>query len=130
MGAPETALPAAEPPPHLRPLADLPALRLADPARDLRGREVRTIRGERLGVVTDLLADPDRLVVEYLLISQDAREWTLPVSGLEIRNGQLTPGAGLEPILLRYQSTIRLTVWAAAAAAIVALLAWALGLIG
>ena len=132
MGARETALPAAEPPAHFRPLAELPALRLADDARDVRGWDVRTPDGERLGVVTDLLVDPDRLVAEYLVVLQEpgARERHVPVSSLDMRDAHLALGAGFEPIPLRYQSTARLTAWTAAAAALVALLAWAFGLIG
>jgi hypothetical protein len=132
MAARETALPAAEPPAHLRPLAELPSLRLADPAQDVRGWEVRTIDGARLGVVSDLLADADRLVAEYLLIRQEpgGGEWTVAVSSLDLRDAYLTPGSGFDPIPLRYQSTVGLTVWTAAAVAIVGLLAWAFGLIG
>lgn len=119
---PEPRLPTAVPPSHLRPLADLPALRLADGARDVRGWEVRGARGELLGVVADLLADPDRLVSEFLVVSDDgSSESIVAVAGLEIRGSQLVPGSGLEPIRLQYQSTTHLTLWAVAATALVVL---------
>ena len=118
-------LPTGIPPAHLRPLVDLPALRLAEGARDLRGFEVHDADSERVGVVTDVLADPDRLVAEFLLVSDAASsgELIVPVSRMEIRGAHLVPGSGLEPIPLRYQSTTRLTLWAAAGAALV-LLIW------
>jgi hypothetical protein len=94
---------------------------------------VRTTDGELIGVVTDLLADPDRLVAEFLLVSgvpAGDRESAVPVSRMEIRGSHLVPGSGLEPIVLRYQSTVRLTLWTVAIAAAALLLAWALGAIG
>ena len=115
-------LPTAVPPGHLRPLADLPALRLAEGARDLRGLAVYDAAdGEQVGVVTDLLADPDRLAAEFLLVSDAAASSRsiVPVSRMEIRGSHLIPGSGLEPIPLRYQSTMRLTLWAAAGATVV-----------
>ena len=110
---------------HLRPLAELPALRLAAGARDLRGWRVHDADGSLLGTVRDLLADPDRLVAEFLLVSNsaDAGEAIVPLSGVEIRDSQLVPGRGLEPVPLRYLSTVRLTLWAAAVAALL-VLAW------
>lgn len=116
-------LPTAVPPAHLRPLADLPALRLADGARDVRGWEVRDTGGELLGIVTDLLADPDRLVSEFLVVSDEASPETIvPVARVEIRDSHLVVGGGLAPIPLRYQSTTHLTLWAAAAAALLVLI--------
>ena len=108
---------------HLRPLADLPALRLADGARDVRGWEVQNADGEVVGVVTDLLADPDRLMAELLLVSDAASgESIVPISRMQVRGSHLVPGGGLEPIPLRYQSTVRLTLWTAAAAALLVLI--------
>ena len=117
-------LPTSVPPAHLRPLADLPALRLADGARDVRGWEVRDAGGEVLGLVTDLLADPDRLVSEFLVVSDKAMsgEAIVPVDKMEIRASHLVPGSGLAPIALRYQSTTRLTLWAAGVAALLVLI--------
>lgn len=116
-------LPTAVAPAHVRPLADLPALRLADGAQDLRGWELRDTAGELLGVVTDLLADPDRLVSEFLVVSDDvSAESIVPVARMEIRGSHLVPGSGIEPIPLRYQSTTHMTLWAAAAAALVVLI--------
>lgn len=119
------AVPTAVPPAYLRPLVDLPALRLANGARDLRDWEVQNAEGEVLGVVTDLLADPDRLVAEFLLVSDatGSGESIVPVSRMQVRGSHLVPGSGLEPIPLRYQSTVRLTLWTAAAAALL-VLAW------
>ena len=116
-------LPTAVAPAHVRPLGDLPALRLADGARDLRGWELRDPGGELLGVVTDLLADPDRLVSEFLVVSDDvSAESIVPVARMEIRGPHLVPGSGIEPIPLRYQSTTHLTLWAAAGAALLVLI--------
>jgi hypothetical protein len=116
-------LPTAVPPAHVRPLGDLPALRLPDGERDVRGWELRGTDGELLGVVTDLLADPDRLVSEFLVVSDDvSAESIVPVARLEIRGSHLVPGSGLEPIRLQYQSTTHLTVWAAAATVLVVLI--------
>lgn len=124
-GSSERAVPTADPPAHLRPLVDLPALRPANGARDLRGWEVQNAQGEVLGAVTDLLADPDRLVAEFLLVSDAAGsgESIVPVSRMQIRGSHLIPGSGLEPIPLRYQSTVRLAVWTAAAVGLL-VLAW------
>ena len=117
-------LPTSVPPSHLRPLAELPALRLADGARDVRGWEVQDAGGTVLGVVTDLLADPDRLVAEFLLVSDEASgESVVPVDKLEVRGSHLVPGSGLGPVPLRYQSTTRLALWAAALGAL-AVLIW------
>ena len=120
-------LPTAVPPAHLRPLADLPALRLADGARDVRGWEVRSTGGEVLGIVTDMLADPDRLLAEFLLISDKATsgELIVPVDKMQIQGSHLVAGSGLEPIALRYQSTTRLALWAAGAAALLVVI-WVL----
>jgi hypothetical protein len=110
---------------HLRPLAELPALRLADGARDLRGWPLHGADGALLGTVRDLLADPDRLVAEFLLVSTtvDAGEAIVPLSGMEVRDSRLVPGRGLDPIPLRYQSTVHLSLWATAVAALL-VLAW------
>jgi hypothetical protein len=120
-------LPTAVPPAHLRPLAELPALRVADGAGDVRGWEVRDTGGDVLGLVTDLLADPDRLVSEFLVVSTKASsgESIVPLDRMEIQRSHLVPGGGLAPIPLRYQSTTHLTLWAAAAAAVV-ILVWAI----
>ena len=117
-------LPTAVPPPHLRPLADLPALRLADGSGDVRGWEVQDAGGETLGLVTDLLADPDRLVSEFLLVSdkESSGEAIVPLDRMEIRGSNLVPGSGLAPIPLAYQSTTHLTLWTAAAAALFVLI--------
>jgi len=80
---------------------------------------VQDTAGEVLGIVTDLLADPDRLVSEFLVVSTKASsgEAIVPVDRMEIRGSHVIPGSGLEPIPLRYQSTTHLTLWAVAAAA-------------
>jgi hypothetical protein len=80
----------------LRPLAELPSLRLAAGARDLRGWHVQDADGKLLGTVRDLLADPDRLVAEFLLVSTraDSGEAIMALSGMEIRDSHLVPGSG------------------------------------
>jgi hypothetical protein len=117
-------LPTAVPPAHHRPLAELPALRLDDGARDLRGWEVRDAGGVTLGLVIDLFADPDRLVSEFLLVSgkEPPGESIVPLGRMAIRESHLIPGRGVEPIRLRYQSTTHLTVWTAVAAALLVLI--------
>ena len=127
MTAEPKELPTATPPAHLRPLVEFPALRLAEGAQDLRGKEVRSVKGELLGTVSDLLADPDRLVAEFLTVATAAapeREVIVPLSGLEKSGAHLVPGRGLEPIVLRYQSTLRLTLYTSAFSAALLLLIW------
>jgi sporulation protein YlmC with PRC-barrel domain len=53
----------------VRPLTELPMLRLADRARDVRGWDVYGRDGRRLGIVVDLLVDIDRLRADTLLVS-------------------------------------------------------------
>ena len=52
----------------VRPLAELPMLRLINSAWDVRGWEVHGQDGRRLGIVTDLLVDIDRLRADTLLV--------------------------------------------------------------
>lgn len=120
----------------VRPLTELPTLRVADPAHDVRGWEVRDHGGHRLGTVADLLVNIDRLSADSLLVSLGGggRADTMvvvPLHGLSPEHGshrRLVPGDGMPPIVLRYQSTTRYAVWVAIAVAIIALAAWVLGL--
>ena len=119
----------------VRPLNELPMLRLADPARDVRGWEVRGSDGRRLGIVVDLLVDVDRLRADTLLVSPAADDRAgamvvVPLHGLSAEDGRhhrLVPGGGMPPIPLRYESTTRYALWVAIAAVIIALAAWVLG---
>ena len=118
----------------VRPLTELPSLRMADRARDVRGWEVRGHDGHRLGTVADLLVDIDRLRAETLLVSLAGGDRAdamvvVPLHGLSPEHGsnRLVPGEGMPPIVLRYQSTARYAIWAAIAVVIIALAAWALG---
>ena len=120
----------------VRPLTELPALRVADPAHDVRGWEVRGHHGDRLGTVADLLVNLDRLSADTLLVSiaGENRADTMvvvPLHGLSPEQGshrRLVPGDGMPPIALRYQSTTRYSIWVAIAVAIIALAGWVLGL--
>ena len=126
-------LPVESPPSGLQPLAEFPALALADARRDVRGWEIRSEDGEVLGVVSDLLADPDRLVAEFLVVSLakgDNVPVFVPAAALSTRPGYLVLGSGLKPITLRYVSTLRLTATAAAAAALLIAILWSLGIFG
>jgi hypothetical protein len=110
-----STLPVESPPPHLQPLAELPALVVAEPSRDVRGWKIRSETGEVLGVVSDLLADPDRLVAEFLVVSPPntgAVRVVVPVAAVAAHPPYLLLGGGLQPIKLRYVSTIRLTATA------------------
>ena len=119
----------------VRPLTELPTLRVADRARDVRGWEVRGHDGRRLGTVTDLLVDIDRLRAETLLVSLDGGDRAgamvvVPLHGFSPERGsnrRLVPGEGMPPIGLRYQSTTRYAVWVAIAVVIIALAGWVLG---
>ena len=118
----------------MSPLTELPTLRVADPARDLRGWEVRGRDGRRLGTVSDLLVDIDRLRADTLLVSlatdPGGAMVGVPLRGLSAEQGgnrRLVPGEGMPPIDLRYQSTTRYAVWVAMAIVILALVAWLLG---
>lgn len=118
-----------------RPLNELPMLRLADQARDLRGWEVYGHDGHRLGTVVDLLVDIDRLRVDALLVSPAGSDETgaivmVTLHSLSPERGshrRLVPGEGMPPIAIRHQSTTRYAIWAAIAAAIIALAGWVLG---
>ena len=119
----------------VRPLAELPTLRVADGARDVRGWEVRGHDGRRLGTVADLLVDIDRLRADTLLVSLASGDGAgamvvVPLHGLSLEHGsnrRLVPGEGMPPIGLRYQSTTRYAIWVAIAVAIIALAGWVLG---
>jgi|SRR5688500_3346823 hypothetical protein len=118
----------------VRPLAELPMLRLADPARDVRGWEVQDHDRRRLGIVADLLVDIDRLRADNLLVSaagdQAGTMVVVPLDGLTREHGghrRLVPGDGLPAIALRYESTTRYVIWVAIALAIIALALWLLG---
>ena len=119
----------------VRPLTELPTLRVVDRARDVRGWEVRAHDGRRLGTVADLLVDMDRLTADTLLVSLDPGDSAgamvvVPLHGLSPEHGsdrRLVPGAGMPPIALRYQSTTRYAIWVAIALVIVALAGWVLG---
>ena len=119
----------------VRPLADVPTLRVADPARDVRGWEVLGHDGRRLGTVADLLVDIDRLRVDTLLVSLDSGDpagamVAVPLHGLSSEQAsrrRLVPGGGMPPIGVRYQSTTRYAIWVAIAVVIIALAGWVLG---
>jgi sporulation protein YlmC with PRC-barrel domain len=119
----------------VRPLTELPTLRLADAARDVRGWEVIDRDGRRLGTVVDLLVDIDRLEAETLLVSPgggDRAEVRLvvPLRGLSPDQGgtrRLVAGEGMPPIGLRYQSTTHYAIWVTIAVVIMALAGWVLG---
>lgn len=119
----------------VRPLTELPTLRVADPAHDVRGWEIRGHAGHRLGTVADLLVNIDRLSADALLVSLvgGGRPDTMvvvPLDGLSPEHGshrRLVPGDGMPPIVLRYQSTTRYAIWVAIAVAIIALAGWVLG---
>jgi hypothetical protein len=122
----------------VRPLTELPTLRVADRARDVRGWEVRDQDGGRLGTVVDLLVDVDRLRADALLVSLAGGDRAgagvvVPLHGLSAEHGgdrRLVPGEGMPPIGLRYQSTTRYAIWVAIAFVIVALAGWVLGFFG
>jgi len=119
----------------VRPLSEVPTLRVADRARDVRGCEVCGDDGRRLGTVTDLLVDIDRLKADTLLVSLTGGDRAgamvvVPLHGLSPEPGsnrRLVPGKGMPPIRLRYQSTTRYVIWAAIAVVIMALAGWVLG---
>jgi sporulation protein YlmC with PRC-barrel domain len=119
----------------VRPLAELPTLRVANRARDLRGWEVRGHDGGRLGTVADLLVDIDRLRADALLVSiaggdRAGTMVVVPLHGLSEEHGshrRLVPGEGMPPIRLGYQSTTRYAMWVAIAVVIIAVAGWVLG---
>jgi sporulation protein YlmC with PRC-barrel domain len=119
-----------------RPLTELPTLRVADPARDVRGWEVGSHDGRRLGTVADLLVDIDRLKADTLLVAPAGSDRAgamvvVPLHALSPEHGsnrRLVPGTGMPPIGLRYQSTTRYSIWVAIAVAIIAGAGWVLGL--
>ena len=118
-----------------RPLTELPMLRLADQARDVRGWEIYGQDGHPLGTVVDLLVDIDRLRADALLVSpagsDDAGAMiVVPLQSLSPDRGsprRMVPGDGMPPIAIQYQSTTRYVLWAAIAAAMIALAGWMLG---
>ena len=122
----------------LRPLTELPMLRLADRARDVRGWEIHGHDGLSLGTVVDLLVDTDRLRADALLVSRAGSDHAgamvvVPLHHLSPKHGsqrQLVPGEGMPPIAMLYQSTTRYAIWVAIAVAIVALGGWILGFFG
>ena len=122
----------------VRPLAELPMLRLADRARDVRGWEVYRRDGRRLGTVADLLVDVDRLTSDALLVSVVGEGHSgdfvaVPLQGLAPERSshrRLVPGEGISPIAVRYESTTRYAIWAGIAVAAIALAGWILGFFG
>ena len=118
-----------------RPLAELPMLRLADQARDVRGWEIYGQDGHPLGTVVDLLVDVDRLSADALLVSPAGSDdadamLVVPLHSLSPDRGsprRMVPGEGMSPIAIRYQSTTRYAVWGVIAAAVIALAGWMLG---
>ena len=119
----------------VRPLTELPTLRVADRARDVRGWEVRSHDGRRLGTVADLLVDIDRLRADTLLVSLAGSDRAgamvvVSLNGLSPEHGsnrRLVPGEGMPPIDLRYTSTTHYAIWVAIAVVIIGLAGWALG---
>ena len=122
----------------LRPLGELPTLRLVDAERDVRGWEIRAQDGQLLGAVADILIDVDRLEANSLLVSlagghHQGRPGVVPLRALapeDRTRRRLTLGDGMAPIRVRYQSTTRLALWAAIAIAIVTLAWWVMGAFG
>ena len=122
----------------VRPLAELPMLRLADRAQDVRRWEVYGRDGRRIGIVADLLVDIDRLRSDTLLVSvvEEGRSGALvvaPLQGLALERGsnrRLVRGEGIPPIAVRYQSTTRYAIWGVVAVAAIALAGWILGFFG
>jgi sporulation protein YlmC with PRC-barrel domain len=120
----------------VRPLTEVPALRVADPERDVRGWDVLDRDGRRLGTVADLLVDIDRLRADTLLVSLTSADpesamVVVPLHGLSSEQGshrRLVPGEGMPPIGVRYQSTTRYAIWVAMALGIIALAWWVLEL--
>ena len=118
-----------------RPLTELPMLRLADQARDVRGWQIYGQDGHRLGTVVDLLVDIDRLRADALLVSPAGTDdadamLVVPLHSLSPDRGshrRMVPGEGMPPIAIRYQSTTRYAVWVAIAGAMIALAGWMLG---
>jgi sporulation protein YlmC with PRC-barrel domain len=118
-----------------RPLTELPMLRLADQARDVRGWEIYSQDGRPLGTVVDLLVDIDRLTADELLVSPAGSDdagamLVVPLHGLSPDRGsprRMVPGEGMPPIAIQYQSTTRYALWGAIVAAIIALAGWMLG---
>ena len=121
----------------VRPFADLPTLRLVEPARDVRGWEIHERDGRPLGTVVDLLVDVDRLEARKLLVAlsgppDPGGTTTVQVDRLapeDTTARRLTLGHGMAPIALGYQSTTRLAVWATIGTAILALIGWMTGLL-
>ena len=114
---------------RLQPLRELPALTLDREEADVRGWAVTGRDGGPVGHVTDLLADPDALQADYVIVTIDAEdrragqaETVVPVAALRAvpEQQQLISDGGMRPIRLRYQSTTRLVWWAAALLIVVA----------
>jgi hypothetical protein len=86
----------------------------------VRGRKVRGDDGRVVGVIADLLADPDRLIAEFLVVAPaepGEPEVLVPLAALASGpDDYLVFGSGLRPVRLRYRSTLPLTAWAGAAA--------------
>ena len=122
----------------VRPFAELPTLRLIEPARDVRGWEIREADGGLFGTVIDFLVDVDRLEARKLLVSlagppDPGGTAIVAVDRLAPEDStrrRLTLGHGMPPIALGYHSTTRLAVWATIGAAIVALIGWITGIFG
>jgi len=118
-----------------RPLTELPTLRVADRARDVRGWDIYGHDGLRLGTVVDLLVDTDRLRADALLVSRAGSDnagamVVVPLGRLspqDPNHRRLVCGAGMPPIAMLYQSTTRYAIWVAIAVAVVALGGWILG---
>lgn len=117
-----------------RPLTELPMLRLAAGAQDVRGWDVHDHDGRRLGTVVDLLVDIDRLRADTLLVSVVGSDHAgalvvVRLDSLSPEHGhrRLVPGEGMPPIAIGYQSTTRYSIWVAIAVAIIALAGWTLG---
>ena len=119
----------------VRPLAELPTLRLVERARDVRGWKVSAQDGRTLGTVVDFLVDVDKLQANKLLVSfpdggehETVRVLSVDEVAPEDRTHRsLTAGHGMAPIAVRYQSTAKLTLWAAIGVALMALVAWLSG---
>ena len=127
----EPDVPVDIPEPKLQRLTEVPALLVADKSRDIRGWEIRAEDGHVLGVVADLLADVDRLVVQSVIVSPaepGAIRPLVSLAELSTRRDHLVFGGGLPPIPLCYRSTARLTAWTAGTAALIVLIVWSVGL--
>lgn len=83
---------------RLKRLRDLPALEVDRDSIDVRGWDVDAPGGEPLGVVTDMLVDPDRLTAVYLIVDSGAESPYRPRPGaflVPVNSARISPAARL-----------------------------------